>query len=72
MALIDQIEMLGQSVSDGYMSEADAAQLLQEYSDGGLTKTGATDLIRTHRTARRRYEGVFSNSRAALKRLRKS
>ncbi len=63
MALIDQIEMLGSAVESAWMSEAEAAQFLTEYSDGGLTLLGAVSALRRHRTIRDEYAQIFARAK---------
>lgn len=56
MALIDQIELLGSSVEADIIGHDEAAHLLVEYSDGGLTRLGALDALDQHRSMQSRYE----------------
>lgn len=45
MALIDDIEFYGRAVDAGDMPHADAARLLAQNSNGGLTGAGAVDCL---------------------------
>lgn len=58
MALIDQIEMLGESVDGGLIGLEEAADLLAGLSGGRLTILGARDVIANHKGARERYERI--------------
>jgi hypothetical protein len=69
MNLVDQIEMLGSAVASGLMGEGEAVQLLVEFSDGGLTKTGASSALARHRTIRAEYGRIFDSASAALRAL---
>lgn len=59
MAMVDEIERLGQQVEQDDMSREDAIQRLVEYTELGLTHRGAADLLGDWRNARRRYETAF-------------
>lgn len=56
MALIHKIESLGQAVEQGLLTNEQAAHELQQYSDGGLTRTGAASVLRSWKTARSEYK----------------
>jgi len=56
MSMIDLIESLGQAVSTGSTSREQAIIDLMVYSDGGLTRIAAADLVDHWDTARTRYE----------------
>lgn len=53
--LLDQIESLGEAVDDGLISRDEAITSLAEWSEGGLTRLGAADLIDDWKRARIRY-----------------
>lgn len=58
MVLVDLVEQLGQQVENGTISRDDAAQRIVEYSEGGLTKHGALDMLARWRSARGTYSDV--------------
>ena len=72
MSTVDEIEYLGTLVAAGEITEETATQRLTEFSDGGLTKLGAQDMIRRSRTARAEYGRIFEQTKAALEQLRQS
>ncbi|MEV8101011.1 hypothetical protein [Streptomyces sp. NPDC088135] len=52
MALIDDIEFYGRAVDAGEMNRGQAAQLLAQASNGGLTLLGAEKAVDTWKGAR--------------------
>lgn len=66
MALIDHIEMLGTAADEGLIDREEAAVLLAELSEGGLTLVGARSAIATHRGLRDRYAAIFVRSARAV------
>lgn len=68
MTTADLIEMLGSAVDGGLIERGEAAQLLVEHSEGGLTKTGALLLLLRWRTARETYERIFDEAADGLSR----
>ncbi|MCH5585931.1 hypothetical protein MK805_13370 [Shimazuella sp. AN120528] len=71
MALIDEIERLGQLSKTGEISKDKATQLLVEYSKGGLTHLGALDSIQNWRTCRPKYKDIFDSTQRSLTKLKK-
>lgn len=69
MGLVDQAEQLGAAVDAGLMPRAEAERHLMEYSDGGLTLLGASDLISSWQTCRATYSGSFDRAREGYRRL---
>jgi len=70
MALIDDIEFYGRAVAAGEMPRAEAARLLAEASDGGLTLLGAERAIDGWEGARSRLERQQADTVDALRALR--
>lgn len=66
MPLVDKIEEYGAAVDAGLIDRDTATQQLTEYSDGGLTKLGAADLLNTWQTARARYADIFMSAEMGL------
>lgn len=66
MSLIDEIERLGALAATGDLAATDAAHLLQQYSDGGLTYVGAQSVIEEYRTVRADYMRGFRTAREHL------
>lgn len=66
MSLVREIERLGAHVAYGDLTQADAVQRVMEYSDGGLTRLGAADLMASPAQARGRYDRVFDAARRGL------
>jgi hypothetical protein len=62
MPLVDYIEMLGSCADGGIIDREEAARLLTEYSNGGLTLLGARDAIARHRTIRAEYNRIFRDA----------
>lgn len=58
MALVDKIEELGAAVDAGLLDPDIAVQQLVEYSDGGLTRLGAADMLARWQTARAAYSDI--------------
>lgn len=58
MSLVDQIEELGAAVDAGLLPRDRAVQLLTEYSDGGLTRLGAADVLDNWQTTRAAYADI--------------
>lgn len=70
MALIDRIEMLGAGVDDGIIDRDDAAALLVQYADGGLTTVSALWTLDNHRGMRARGENAIADIGAAVEAMR--
>lgn len=66
MSLVDKIEELGADAEAGTIDRDVAVQLLLEYSDGGLTRFGASDLIGNWRTARAEYQAIGDTARRSI------
>lgn len=58
MSTVDLIEFLGVLVDAGELGHDEAVARIVAHSESGLTPYGAADLLRTHRTVRRRYLSV--------------
>lgn len=69
MALIDHVEMLGIGVEEGLIDRSEAARLLVEYSDGGLTLAGAHGVLDRHRTYRRDMDALLTSTERMLSAL---
>lgn len=54
--LAGETEILGELMEGRVISKDEATQRLTEYSDGGLTRRGAADLLGDWRNVRARYE----------------
>ena len=67
MSLVDMIEQLGASVDAGLLDHDTAVHRLVQFSDGGLTPSGAVDMIRNWQTVRARCADLlmFAELRAA-------
>lgn len=72
MSLVNETEFLCTLTAAGELTATEAAQHLTEYSDGGLTRLGAQDLITRHRDIRSQYEGIGRVARDALDELGRS
>ncbi len=59
-------------VAAGQMDRGAAVQRIVEYSDGGLTRRGAEDLLDNWATARGRYQQAGDIARDGLRRLNES
>jgi hypothetical protein len=68
MSTADLIELLGSSVDDRLIERGEAAQLLVEQTEGGLTKVGALLLLIRWRAARGDYERAFKDAADGLPR----
>lgn len=65
-SLTDQVEELGAAVSAGLMTAERATQHLLEFSDGGLTRQGAGDLLARWQTARAAYAETRMNAEMGI------
>lgn len=66
MALINDIETLGQAVNAGEMTRDDAAQALVDASSGGLTLVGAGSILDNWQGRRNEYAREFRRAAAAM------
>lgn len=66
MSLATMAEELGAAVSAGLLPRDTAVQQLAEYSDGGLTKVGAADLVDGWQGVRARYADTLMQTEMAL------
>lgn len=57
-ATINQLEAYGRAVEEGLLPRDEAVASVVRLSEGGLTESGAADLIDHWRTTRARYEAV--------------
>lgn len=69
MALIDDIEFYGRAVAAGEMTLDAATKALVTASNGGLTSTGAADVLGNWQTARADYSRVFKQAAAAMDKI---
>lgn len=58
MSLVGLIEQCGRDVDSGQMGREAAVQRIQEFSDGGLTRSGAEHSLDRWRTIRAAYAGL--------------
>ncbi|MER5277707.1 hypothetical protein ABT025_18380 [Streptomyces sp. NPDC002809] len=70
MALMDDIEFYGRAVDAGELNPSEAARLLADASDGGLTLHGAEDSIANWSGIRGEMESLHANTVDALRALR--
>lgn len=70
MALMDDIEFYGRAVDAGEMDRGQAAQLLANASNGGLTLLGAEQSIDTWEGARERMERLHFDTVDTLRALK--
>lgn len=70
MALIDDIEFYGRAVDAGELDRTEAARLLTEASNGGLTEVGAGTAIDKWATTRTRLERQHADTVDTLRALR--
>ncbi|WP_028479007.1 hypothetical protein [Nocardia sp. CNY236] len=68
-SLVDMIEELGAAAAAGLLDHAEAAQRLQQFSDGGLTRRGAEDMLNRWQSARASYQSIFQAAEDGLVRI---
>jgi hypothetical protein len=62
MSIVDKIEELGAAVDAGLLDRDRAIQMLTEYSDGGLTRYGAGDVLAKWQSQRARYADILMDA----------
>lgn len=70
MDITRKTEALGQSVNEGLITREAAIQELVEFSDGGITRVGAADMIDNWQGVRAKYSKAFETAREGLRKLR--
>jgi hypothetical protein len=63
-------EALGQSVSQGLITREAAIQELVEFSDGGITRVGAADMIDNWQGVRGKYVKAMDDARDRIRKLK--